>query len=145
MLMIRRAISEDIPRLVEVWEKAVRETHLFLTEADIQFYLPQVRDIYLPGLEVWLFESSREAVGLIGLDGNKVEMLFIAPIYHGNGFGKALLDHAQHLKGKLSVDVNEQNPAALAFYLKYGFVKIGRSELDGEGRAFPLLHLAQVV
>ncbi|MFL4558070.1 GNAT family N-acetyltransferase [Yersinia kristensenii] len=145
MVMIRKAISEDIPCLVEVWEKAVRETHLFLTEADIQFYLPQVRDIYLPGLEVWLFESSTEVVGLIGLDGNKVEMLFIAPIYHGNGFGKALLAHAQHLKGKLSVDVNEQNPAALDFYLKCGFVKTGRSELDGEGRAFPLLHLAQVM
>ncbi|MDA5545293.1 MULTISPECIES: GNAT family N-acetyltransferase [Yersinia] len=114
--MIIRAISEDIPRLVEIWEKAVRESHLFLTEADIQFYLL--------GLEVWLFENSREAVGLIGLDGNKVEVLFIDPIYHGKGFGKTLLAHAQHLKGKLSV--NEQNPAALAFYLKSGFVKTGQ-------------------
>ena len=141
--MIRRTIPADTPRLVDIWEKAVRETHLFLTEADIQFYLPQVRDIYLPALEVWLFENSREAVGLIGLDGNKVEMLFVDPAYHGKGAGKALLSHAQHLKGKLTVDVNEQNPAALAFYLKCNFVKTGRSELDGEGRAFPLLHLAQ--
>lgn len=141
--MIRRTIPADTPRLVDIWEKAVRETHLFLTEADIQFYLPQVRDIYLPVLEVWLFENSREAVGLIGLDGNKVEMLFVDPAYHGKGAGKALLSHAQHLKGKLTVDVNEQNPAALAFYLKCNFVKTGRSELDGEGRAFPLLHLAQ--
>ncbi|MGH1596549.1 GNAT family N-acetyltransferase [Yersinia proxima] len=141
--MIRRAIPADTPRLVDIWEKAVRETHVFLTEADIQFYLPRVRDIYLPALEVWLFENSREAVGLMGLDGNNVEMLFVDPVYHGKGVGKALLSHAHHLKGKLTVDVNEQNPAALAFYLKCDFVKNGRSELDGEGRAFPLLHLAQ--
>ena len=141
--MIRRAIPADSSRLIEVWESAVRKTHLFLTEADIQFYLPQVRDIYLPALEVWLFEKDAEVVGLIGLDGNKVEMLFVDPAYHGKGIGKALLAHAQHLKGKLSVDVNEQNPAALAFYLHCGFIKTGRSELDGEGKPFPLIHLAQ--
>ncbi|WP_235896836.1 GNAT family N-acetyltransferase [Yersinia thracica] len=71
-------------------------------------------------------------------------MLFIDPIYHSKGFGKMLLAHAQPLKGELSVDVNEQNPAALAFYLKCGFVKTGRSEQDGEGKVFPLLHLVQV-
>ncbi|CNI96475.1 MULTISPECIES: GNAT family N-acetyltransferase [Yersinia] len=141
--MIRRAIPADIPRLIDIWESAVRKTHLFLTEADIQFYLPQVRDIYLPALEVWLFENTEGTVGLIGLDGRKVEMLFVDPALHSRGIGKALLAHAQHLKGKLSVDVNEQNPAALAFYLHCGFVKIGRSELDGQGKPFPLIHLAQ--
>ncbi|MGP2427647.1 GNAT family N-acetyltransferase [Yersinia sp. 2538 StPb PI] len=141
--MIRKATLADISRLVEVWELAVRETHLFLTETDIQFYLPQVRDIYLPALEVRLFENSTEIVGFIGLDSNKVETLFIDPAYHGKGIGKALLVHAQHLKGKLRVDVNEQNPAALTFYLKCGFIKIGRSELDGEGKPFPLIHLTQ--
>ncbi|CFR12412.1 acetyltransferase [Yersinia frederiksenii] len=141
--MIRKAMPADTSRLIEVWENAVRKTHLFLTEADIQFYLPQVRDIYLPALEVWLFEKDAEAVGFIGLDGNKVEMLFVDTTYYGKGIGKALLAHAQHLKGKLSVDVNELNPAALAFYLHYGFIKTGRSERDGEGKPFPLIHLAQ--
>lgn len=42
----------------------------------------------------------------------------------------------------LSVDVNEQNPQAVGFYLHYGFVQTGRSPLDGEGRPFPLLHMS---
>ena len=47
------------------------------------------------------------------------------------------------LKGPLVVDVNEQNPQALQFYLAEGFQVVGRSELDGGGRPFPLLHLRE--
>ena len=47
------------------------------------------------------------------------------------------------LKGPLRVDVNEQNPEALGFYLANGFEVTGRSPLDGQGRPFPLLHLAE--
>jgi putative acetyltransferase len=41
----------------------------------------------------------------------------------------------------LILDVNEQNPPAAGFYARQGFVVVGRSETDGEGRPFPLLHL----
>jgi putative acetyltransferase len=37
--------------------------------------------------------------------------------------------------------VNEQNPAACGFYEHLGFVVVGRSEVDGTGRPFPLLHM----
>jgi putative acetyltransferase len=43
----------------------------------------------------------------------------------------------------LRVDVNEGNPGALAFYRRLGFTQTGRSPLDGAGRPYPLLHLAQ--
>jgi putative acetyltransferase len=39
------------------------------------------------------------------------------------------------------VDVNEQNPDAITFYLKYGFKIISRSETDSEGNPYPILHL----
>ena len=40
------------------------------------------------------------------------------------------------------VDVNEQNPGALAFYKKHGFEIASRDEYDDAGRPFPILHLA---
>jgi hypothetical protein len=40
-----------------------------------------------------------------------------------------------------SVDVNEQNPQAMGFYLRMGFAVAGRSETDDVGRPFPILHL----
>jgi putative acetyltransferase len=52
-----------------------------------------------------------------------------------------LVEHARLIKGPLTVDVNEQNPLALQFYERMGFKVVGRSELDGGGKPFPLLHL----
>ena len=43
--------------------------------------------------------------------------------------------------GATRVDVNEQNPRALGFYLHEGFEVIGRSETDGLGQPYPLLHM----
>jgi putative acetyltransferase len=43
--------------------------------------------------------------------------------------------------GELTVDVNEQNPAACGFYEALGFVVVGRSPVDDDGRPFRLLHM----
>lgn len=143
-MKIRLYANEDNARLVDIWLAAVRATHHFLTEDDIQFFLPRLRDLHIPALEVHVAEGEDgQLLGFAGLDGANLEMLFIDPIHHGRGIGKKLVDHAVALKGRLKVDVNEQNPGALAFYLKCGFTQIGRSELDGSGKPFPLLHLAQ--
>ncbi len=141
---IRPFASEDRYRLTALWRAAVEATHDFLTVADINYYEPLVRDSYLQAVEVWVAEDAQGALtGFIGLSENKVEMLFVDPAVKGQGIGRALLDHAYRLKGRLDVDVNEQNPLALGFYLKYGFVQTGRSETDGEGKPFPIIHLAQ--
>ncbi len=144
-MKIRAYAERDTSRLVDIWLAAVRATHHFLTEDDIQFFEPQLRDQHIPELEVYVVEGADgELLGFAGLDGANLEMLFIDPAYHGQGIGKQLIDHAVVLKGRLKVDVNEQNPGALAFYLKCGFTQVGRSELDGSGKPFPLLHLAQL-
>lgn len=39
------------------------------------------------------------------------------------------------------VDVNEENPEAIGFYEHFGFKLIGRSELDGSGKPYPILHM----
>ncbi|UYO02030.1 GNAT family N-acetyltransferase [Paenibacillus sp. PSB04] len=135
--------EEDHDYLVELWYRAVRETHAFLTEADIAFYRRIVDEQALKHVEVWVEkDDSGVPLGFIGLDGGMVEMLFVDPDRHGQGIGTRLLRYAEQLKGsRLRVDVNEQNDGAFAFYQRYGFVRTGRSELDGSGRPFPLLHL----
>lgn len=130
-------------RLADIWHRAVRATHRFLTEEDIAFYHDMVRGGALREVELWVHLNDRdEPIGFIGLDGSKIEMLFVDPSSHGQGIGSRLIRHAQALKGRrLQVDVNEQNDGACAFYERFGFVRTGRSELDGSGRPFPLLHL----
>lgn len=142
-MIIRQATNADHPQLLNIWLRSVRATHHFLQESDIEALLPQLRDIYLPAVELWVAVDAEDCpLGFIGLNENHVEMLFIEPDLRGTGIGRALLDHARSSRSQMSVDVNEQNPEAVGFYLHYGFVQTGRSPLDGEGRPFPLLHLS---
>jgi|GEM_PF-458374 len=135
--------ASDIGRLVEIWKAAVRSTHHFLKEQDIQFFLPMVRDEFIPSLEVYCIRNrDGKIMGFIGLAANKVEMLFIHPDHTGCGLGAFLMSKAIKLKGKpLYVDVNEQNALAIQFYERMGFKAIGRSELDATGRPFPIVHM----
>jgi putative acetyltransferase len=140
---IRRALPADRDVLVDIWLRSVRATHTFLSEVDIQSFLPLVRD-YLGSAdsELWvLCSDSQTPLGFMEMSGNKMEALFLAPECQRRGGGRQMVRHAQALKGELTVDVNEQNPAACRFYEACGFVVEGRSELDSTGRPFPLLHM----
>lgn len=77
----------------------------------------------------------------IGLSDDKIEMLFVSPKFFKNGCGRRLVDFAERKKNIKKVDVNEENPQALAFYLHMGFNIAGRSEVDGNGKPHPLLFL----
>ncbi|MDT3426393.1 putative acetyltransferase [Paenibacillus forsythiae] len=135
--------ESDHDILVDIWYRAVSRTHTFLTDSDIQFYRDIVQNVALRVVEIWVRRNdNQEPTGFIGLAGTKIEMLFVDPEYHGMGIGSRLIRHAQKLIGStIQVDVNEQNDGACAFYKRFGFVQIGRSELDSSGKPFPLLHL----
>lgn len=133
----------DYQALTDLWERSVRATHTFLTEEAISFFYPQVRDIFLPA--VTLTAARDRATGLFagfaGTADGKLEMLFLDPARRGQGLGRRLLEHCLRTQDIQSVDVNEDNPQAVAFYRHMGFTVIGRSEVDGSGKPFPLLHM----
>jgi putative acetyltransferase len=134
--------TEDFPRLIEVWEASVRATHHFLTEADIQFLKPFVGDgLAAVAVLAGVRDGDGQVVGFIGVDGAAVEALFIHPAWRGQGIGRRLLTYAVETLGATEVDVNEQNDQAVGFYRRMGFEVSGRSEEDGMGLPFPLLHM----
>ncbi|MGG5872384.1 GNAT family N-acetyltransferase [Pseudomonas peli] len=134
--------TADLPCLLEVWEAAVRATHDFLEEHDIQLLKPLLIEQYFPQVQLSCIRGpDGNITGFLGYAEGKVEMLFVDPEDHGTGIGRALLSDAVARLGATQVDVNEQNPKALGFYLSQGFAVEGRSPLDGGGRPFPILHL----
>ena len=139
---IENARADDFPRLLVVWEAAVRATHHFLCDADIQYFRPLVKEAFahVPHLAC-VRDDSGTAVGFVGVAGEKIEMLFVHPRWASKGIGRALVEHAVSPWGATLVDVNEQNEQAVGFYVRLGFVTEGRSELDGMGLPFPLLHM----
>jgi putative acetyltransferase len=140
---IRRAEPTDCEVLLDVWLRSVRATHSFVSEEDIQSMIPQVRDYLASSApDFWVVcDGSGAVMGFMGMSGSKMGSLFLAPEFQRLGAGRRLVRHAQTLYGELTVDVNEQNVAARGFYEACGFVVVGRSDQDEQGRPYPLLQM----
>lgn len=143
MTPIRRARPDERDAILAIWLRSVRATHAFLSEDDIAFFEPLVRDgLASDELDVWVLCRDTDApIGFLGMSGKRIEALFLDPDHRRQGGGRRLVDHARRLSAELSLDVNEENPEARRFYEACGFVVEGRSEVDGTGRPFPLLHM----
>jgi putative acetyltransferase len=139
---VQPILPEERERLIEVWEAAVRATHHFLSESDIQFFKPRVIEL-LMGLDPVLCvrDTDGALVGFVGVVDRKMEALFVRPAWHRAGIGRRLATYVIDHLGVNTVDVLEQNVPALAFYRRLGFAVVGRSRVDGRGRDLPLLHM----
>ncbi|CRM57533.1 putative N-acetyltransferase YjaB [Pseudomonas sp. 37 R 15] len=134
--------NSDYPELARIWEASVRATHDFLPESYIVLLRDLVLTRYLDAVMlVCTKDSTQRITGFAGVAAGKVEMLFIDPLHRGQGLGRQLLRYAIDCMNADELDVNEQNPQALGFYLKQGFEVIGRTEHDGLGQPYPLLHM----
>ena len=133
----------DFEELTDVWEASVRATHDFLPDSYIQQLRQLVKDQYLDAVMLICCKDpvSKRISGFAGVAAGKVEMLFIHPHFRCQGIGKCLLKFAIDELNAQALDVNQQNPQAIGFYLKQGFEVVGRSEKDGMGQPYPLLHL----
>ncbi len=140
---IQSAAKADHLKLIEIWESSVRATHDFLAEADLQALKPLILQQYFAAVDLRCAKNAQgEIVGFCGVHDGNIEMLFIAPDARRQGIGAMLAAHAVHVQGVTKVDVNEQNQQALGFYLHIGFKVTGRSAVDGQGKPYPLLHMA---
>lgn len=133
---------EQLAPLVEVWERSVRATHHFLSESEIQrikAYVPQA----LAGVAhlVAAEEVPGTPLGFLGVDGDRLEMLFLDPSARGKGLGRQLLQYGMDAFGIQEVTVNEQNPQAVGFYQHLGFATYRRTDRDEEGGPYPLLYM----
>src|SRR5690606_9166156 len=115
---IRLANVEDYPRIMEIWESAVKATHLFLAEEDFNYFREVIPRDYLPNLEVYVITVNEEAIGFASAADGNLEMLFIHNEARGKGYGKILYQFMKEKTDLSTVDVNEQNPQAIGFYEK---------------------------
>ena len=111
--MIEQPNIYEYDELLQVWEEAVRTTHHFLTETDIQFYKPLIRNEYFAAVQLYVIrEDSGTIAAFMGLSTDCIEMLFVSPKAQEQGYGSELIECAIRKKHIYKVDVNEQNTAA---------------------------------
>ncbi|MGX7202954.1 GNAT family N-acetyltransferase [Enterococcus plantarum] len=135
-----QATENEYNQLVEIWERSVKQTHDFLDIEDFKTIRKEL-PTYFPHLDVCVWTEGDKIIGFSGVDGNKLEMLFLDPLHIGKGYGKQVMTNLLKMKDIQLIDVNEQNQSAKAFYHVMGFEEYARSEVDDAGRPYPILHL----
>lgn len=131
-----------IKELLNVWESSVRATHNFLSNEEIEKikeYVPQA----LAGIPNLIVETDKneKPIAFMGIEENKLEMLFIKNSGRRKGIGKKLLNYGIEKYGVNKVTVNDDNPQAKGFYEHMGFKVYKRNELDDQGNNYPVLYM----
>ena len=131
-----------LPALLSLWEASVRATHLFLSDLEIKKirkYVPQA----LTNVEHLIIaeNGSGNVIAFMGIENQRLEMLFLAPEQRGQGIGRQLLQYGISNYNVQELTVNEQNPQAVGFYEHLGFQTYKRTDFDEEGNPYPLLYM----
>ena len=140
--IVENRAPQVIGPLLQLWEASVRVTHDFLTESEIVrigAYVPEALQS-VRHLAVAKREDGSLAA-FLGVEGRRIEMLFVAPEERGKGIGRVLVSFAAEQFSANEVTVNEQNAQAVGFYEKMGFAPYRRTQTDEQGGPYPLLYM----
>ena len=127
--MIRKYNESDLDVILEIWLMASAKAHDFVPAEFWESQVDNMRNIYLPASEVYVYESASKVVGFYALHENNLAAIFVEPDLQGRGIGKQLLNHAKSQRVTLTLSVYQENQASYQFYLSQGF-KVVSEQLD---------------
>jgi len=120
-MSIRKYNDTDCEAVIEIWHAASKIATPFLSDEFLTWEREQIREVWMPSAETWVFESEGSVVGFIALLDNEVGAIFVHPEAQGRGVGRALMDHAASTRDSLYLDVFKENAIGRRFYDRYGF------------------------
>lgn len=127
--MIRKNKNEDINRIVEIWLEASYKAHDFIDKSYWQSNADQMRDLYIPNSETYVFIEKGIICGFFSLADSTLAAIFVDPEYQGKGIGSQLLSKAKSIRSKLELAVYKENTISHRFYKNKGFKDV-REQVD---------------
>ena len=122
--MIRKHIETDLEVILDIWYQASALAHPFLDNAFVEMVKKDMRELYIPGSETWVYEEEGKVIGFISMMENEIGGLFVLPDHQAKGVGTQLVKFISEFHQALEVEVFTKNKIGRAFYDKYGFTKI---------------------
>ncbi|MDX1714991.1 MAG: N-acetyltransferase [Halomonas venusta] len=123
--MIRKYRETDIDQILEIWLSASIKAHAFVGAEFWASKVTEMRDVYIPASETFVFESENQIAGFYSLYGNTLAAVFVSPSLQGQGVGAAMLDDAKSRRECLQLTVYRENTPSINFYKKQGFISLG--------------------
>ena len=131
--MIRKHKEQDLEKIMNVWHSASSLAHPFLNKKFVEKVESDMRNLYIPDSETWVFEQNNSIVGFISMIENEIGGLFVLPDNHSKGIGTKLVDFVAKENQVLEVEVFEKNIIGRAFYDKCGFKLIKQYSHEESG------------
>ncbi len=135
-IQIRSYCTEDAEQVAEIIQRCLRQVNS-------RDYPPQVIDklcahysterfTKLSGSRQIYVAEADAVVGTVSRDGNKVYTMFVDPNCAGNGIGRRLMQHLEHLASEDGYDYVEAGASITAhdFYLSLSYFDVRESETD---------------
>jgi putative acetyltransferase len=123
--MIRDFKPQDMDSVLSIWLEASVKAHAFVDRHFWEARVEDIRNIYIPDSETYVFEEEETVKGFVSLDGNSLAAIFVSPESQGRGIGRQLMDKAKSLREKLNLTVYKENRKSVRFYEKNGFIHVG--------------------
>jgi GNAT superfamily N-acetyltransferase len=142
-LRLRRGTDSDAAALAELYLRARRAAIPIIpmtahTDDEVRAW---IAELVIPRSEVWVAESD-ELVGLLVLDGDWIDQLYVEPALTGRGIGTQLIELAKRERpGGLRLWTFESNSGARRFYERHDFRATDRTEGDNEEGAPDILYV----
>ncbi|WP_405861775.1 GNAT family N-acetyltransferase [Streptomyces sp. NBC_00090] len=129
-LVFRRARDSDAADVADVWLRSfttalptVRRAH------DDDAIRAWFSHVVVPRYETWVALAEGSVVGLLVLDGEELEQLYLDPSWRGRGVGDRFVDLAkQRRPDGLGLWTFQVNGPAQRFYERHGFVAVERTD-----------------
>lgn len=142
IIEVKNRKTNLINKLLEVWEDSVKSTHLFLSNEEIKNIKEYVPKALKEVAHLIVIENQNDIlIAFMGIEGTKLEMLFIKNSERGKGLGRQLLNYGIEHYDVNELTVNEQNPSAKGFYKHMGFKIYKRTEVDEQGNPYSILYM----
>ncbi len=138
--MIRPLCAEDLNTAVSIWYSASVKAHHFISEDFWSSQKNNMRDLYLPNCETWVYEIDHSIVGFISYYQGEIPAIFVTPHAQSHGVGTALLNFLKQKYNDLSLTVYKQNKNSLQFYLHNGFTTVEESICPHTGHLQIVMH-----
>jgi putative acetyltransferase len=138
-ITLRPGTDADLPAILDMWVLAWTAT---MPDIDFEARRPwkanRLKTMVSEGATLTVAAWKQVIVGgtLVNIANRDLDQLVVAPAAWGKGVAKALVIHARQLcPNGLSLTVNQENPRAIRFYEREGFVRVGEGTNPNSGRA----------